>query len=376
MPVPPLVDALVVGAGFAGAVMAERLASAGRTVLVIDRREHIGGNAFDERDAHGLTVHRYGPHIFHTNAPEIVAYLSRFTAWRPYEHRVRAEHRGMLFPIPVNLETLERFFGLTLDAASGAQLLARLRVPTRTPSDGKPRTSRDVVLEAIGPELYEAFFRGYTRKQWGRDPDQLDAQVTARIPVRTDRDDRYFTDRHQAMPAEGYAAMFRRVLDHPRIRVETATAYDPHRHRAMARHLVWSGPIDEFYGHRFGRLPYRSLRFEHSHIGGTERFQPIGTVNHPDEAVPFTRVTEFKHLTGETAAGTSIVREFPLSEGDPYYPIPAPDTRELYLRYQALADAETDTTFVGRLAQYRYFNMDQVVAAALTRAGQLVGADA
>jgi UDP-galactopyranose mutase len=362
-------DVVVVGAGFAGAVMAERLATAGRTVLVIDRRSHIGGNAFDERDEHGVVVHRYGPHIFHTGSDEVFSYLSRFTAWRPYEHRVRASHRGELFPIPINLETLERFFRTTLDPSAGAALLERLRERI-----AEPRTSREVVVGAVGEELYRAFFRGYTRKQWGRDPEQLDAQVAARIPVRLDRDDRYFTDRHQAMPASGYAGLFARLLEHPRITVEVGTAYDQARHRALAPHLVWCGPLDEFYGRRFGALPYRSLRFEREHHPGADLVQPVATINHPDEAVPFTRVTECKRITGQRIAGTTLIREFPQAEGEPYYPVPAPDARAIADRYRELSEREPGVTFVGRLAQYRYYNMDQVVGAALAKAAKLLGA--
>lgn len=365
----PRWDVLVVGAGFAGAVLARRCADAGRSVLVIERREHLAGNACDERDAHGLLVHRYGPHIFHTNSERVVAWLSRFTAWRPYEHRVRAVREGRQFPIPINRTTLERFFGVELaDDAAAEALLARVREPRAS-----VRTSEDVALAGVGRALFEAFIAGYTRKQWGRPASALDASVVARIPVRTDRDDRYFTDRHQAMPAAGYHALFAAMLDHPGIRVELGTAWDAARHRALARHLVWTGPLDAFFDRRFGPLPYRSLRFAHEHVPDVGLIQEVGTLNHPDPAVPFTRITEFKHLTGDTAPGSSLVREFPQDEGEPYYPVPAPESKTLAARYAALADGESDVTFLGRLAQYRYYNMDQVVAAALVRADQLLG---
>jgi len=370
----PRWDVLIVGAGYAGAVMAERCAAAGRSVLVIDRREHIAGNAYDHPDAHGVTVHDYGPHIFHTNSDEVVAYLSRFTAWRPYEHRVRARVGEELYPIPINRLTLAKFFDREVeDEAAARALLEEVREPR-----AEIRTSEDVVIDAVGRELYEAFFRGYTRKQWHRDPSELDRSVCARIPTRTDDDCRYFTDAFQQMPADGYTAMFRRILDHPNITVEVGTAYDAARHRPLARHLVWTGPVDRFFDRRFGELPYRSLRFEHQHRAGVDRAQSVGTINEPQMDVPYTRTTEFKHLTGQDHDGTSLVREYPLGdgEGDPYYPIPNPETKALYDRYKALADSVRDVTFVGRLAQYRYYNMDQVVAAALTRARDLLGDEA
>jgi UDP-galactopyranose mutase len=362
-------DILIVGAGFAGATIARACADAGRQVLVIDRRDHIGGNAWDRTDAHGVLIHPYGPHIFHTNSDEVVAFLSRFTTWRPYEHRVLARHAGQLYPIPINRTTLERFYGITLaDEQSAQALFDRVRLP-------RPhrRTSEDVVLDTVGPDLYAAFFRGYTRKQWGMDPAELDHTVTARIPVRTSRDDRYFSDRFQHMPAHGFGALFARMLDHPGIRVETGTAYHAARHRRLARHLVWTGPVDAYFDHVHGHLPYRSLRFEHSHLPATARHQDAAVINEPGEDVPYTRTTEFRYLTGQDHAGTSLVREFPTAEGDPYYPIPTPAAKDLADRYRALADAAADVTFVGRLAQYRYYNMDQVVAAALLAARRILG---
>lgn len=361
------VEVLVVGAGFAGAVCAERLAAAGHRVLVIDRRPHLGGNAYDEPDEAGVLVHRYGPHIFHTNADRVVAYLSRFTDWRPYEHRVLARVRGQLVPIPINRTTLNALFGAGLrDEADAAAFLAARAEPVAS-----PRTSEDVVVNAVGRELYELFFRGYTRKQWGMDPSELDASVTARIPTRTDTDDRYFTDRFQAMPAQGYTAMFARMLDHPRIDVRLGVAWEDVRGSVDAGRIVWTGPIDELYGYRYGRLPYRSLRFEFRTLD-QPRFQPVGTVNEPDEAVPYTRTTEFRHLTGQQLPATTIVREYPTADGDPFYPIPRRANAALFERYAALAADEPNVSLVGRLATYRYYNMDQVVAQALTVAGRLV----
>jgi UDP-galactopyranose mutase len=360
-------DVLVVGAGFAGSVVAERLAAAGRRVLVIDRRPHIGGNAYDEIDAAGVLVHRYGPHIFHTNGDRIVEYLSRFTDWRPYEHRVLASVRNQLVPIPINRTTVNRLFGTRL--RTEAQVASWYAKRTEQPSI--IRTSEDVALSRVGRELYELFFRGYTRKQWGLDPADLDASVLARIPSRTNTDDRYFTDRFQAMPAEGYTRMFERILDHPRIDVRVGVDHADLRGAHEFELVVYTGPIDAYFGRRFGPLPYRSLRFEFESREGP-LVQPVGTINFPAEDVPFTRITEFRHLTGQVHDRTTLVREYPEAEGDPYYPIPRRANAELYERYRGLADVEPNVRFVGRLATYRYYNMDQVVAQALSAADAMV----
>ncbi|MCL4462092.1 MAG: UDP-galactopyranose mutase [Nitrospirae bacterium] len=362
-------DVLVVGAGFAGSVVAERLASAGRRVHVIDRRSHIAGNAFDENDGLGILVHRYGPHIFHTNSDEVFAYLSRFTDWRPYEHRVLASVDGKLLPIPINLDTVNRLYGLHLDEDGLKDYFETVREPRET-----IRTSEDVIVNTVGWDLYRKFYQGYTRKQWGLDPSELFASVASRVPVRTNRDDRYFTDTHQAMPKDGYTPMFARILDHPDISVELGRDFREIRGKVPARHIVYTGPVDEYFDHCFGKLPYRSLRFEHEQLPGTVRFQPVGTVNYPNDHA-YTRITEFRHLTGQIASGTSIVREYPQAQGDPYYPIPRPENDVLFKKYQALAQQEKGVTFVGRLAQYRYYNMDQVVGAALSVAKKILGTE-
>ena len=360
-------DVLVVGAGFAGSVVAERLASAGRRVHVIDRRSHIAGNAYDENDAQGILIHRYGPHIFHTNSDEVFAYLSRFTDWRPYEHRVLASVDGKLLPIPINLDTVNRLYGFHLDEEGLKAYFETVREARET-----IRTSEDVIVNTVGWDLYRKFYQGYTRKQWGLDPSELFASVASRVPVRTNRDDRYFTDTHQAMPKDGYTPMFARILDHPNISIELGRDFQEIRPKARARHIVYTGPVDEYFDHCFGKLPYRSLRFEHEQLPGVENFQPVGTVNYPNDHA-YTRITEFRHLTGQTAPGTSIVREYPQAQGDPYYPIPRPENDALFKKYQALAQQEKDVTFVGRLAQYRYYNMDQVVGAALSIARKILG---
>ena len=357
---------LVVGAGFAGSVVTRELAEAGYCVRVVDKRPHIAGNAFDEYNEHGVLVHRYGPHIFHTNGERIFQWLSRFTQWRPYEHRVLGVVDGKHYPFPINRDTLDQLYGLELNEAGAAAFFERVREP-RNPV----RTSEDVVLNSVGRDLYEKFFLNYTRKQWGLEPSQLKAGVAARIPTRTNTDDRYFTDAFQAMPAQGYTRMFENILDHPNISVETSVDFADIDDRAAYGHIVFTGPIDAFYGYRFGALPYRSLRFEHEHLAGVAQYQSVGTVNYPNDHA-YTRITEFKHLTGQVHAGTSIVREYPQAEGDPYYPIPRDENEALFKRYEALAAAEPNVTFVGRLAQYRYYNMDQVVGAALAAAKGLI----
>lgn len=352
-------DILVVGAGFSGAVVAERLAEHGFRVLVIDKRTHIGGNAYDKQDANGVLIHPYGPHIFHTNSERIAKYLSRFTDWRPYEHRVLAKVGEQMLPIPINIDTVNRLYGLNLTEETIQGFYDGVREPRE-----HVKTSEDVVINAVGRDLYEKFFRGYTRKQWGLDPSELSASVAARIPVRTNHDDRYFTDTFQHMPLDGYTRMFERILDHPNIRVEVGVDFFATRARINAKHVVYTGPIDAYYGFCFGRLPYRSLRFEHEHLPMAGMYQQVGTVNFPND-YDYTRITEFKHLTGQTHSGTSIVREYPQAEGDPYYPVPRPENEARFKRYEALANRERDITFVGRLAQYRYYNMDQCVGAAI-----------
>jgi UDP-galactopyranose mutase len=353
-------DWLVVGAGFSGAVLAERLANQlGQRVLIIDRREHVAGNAYDHLDSAGLLVHRYGPHIFHTNSEQIFEYLSAFTQWRPYEHRVLARVRGQLVPIPINRTTVNSLFGLQLATEDEVSDFYAQRAEPR----GVPRTSEDVVVGTVGRELYELFFQSYTRKQWGLDPSHLDASVTARVPTRTNDDDRYFTDKFQQMPRHGYTAMFERMLDHRSIDVRLGVdmADVPSR---LYDAMVYTGPVDSFFGQRFGPLPYRSLDFQFE-TRDSPWVLPVGTVNEPSESVPYTRTTEFKHLTGQASTKTTIVREFPRADGEPYYPIPRPENAALYARYEALAKQTPDVWFVGRLATYKYYNMDQCVGQAL-----------
>ena len=353
-------DYLIVGAGFAGCVMAERLARiSNKKVILIDKRNHIGGNAYDHYNDDGILVHKYGPHIFHTNSREVFEYLSLFTPWRPYEHRVQASVDGQLVPMPINLDTVNKLFGLTLTTFD-----IEAWYESQAEAVENIVTSEDVVISKVGRNLYEKFFKYYTRKQWGLDPSELDKSVTSRVPTRNNRDDRYFTDSYQAMPLHGYTRMFEKMIDHPNIKVMLNTEYREIASTIPYREMIFTGPVDEYFDYCYGKLPYRSLQFEHKTLD-TEQALPAAVVNYPNEH-DYTRVTEFKWLTGQKHAKSSIVYEYPKAEGDPYYPIPQPENAALYNRYKKLADEMPNVHFVGRLATYRYYNMDQVVAQALT----------
>ena len=361
-------DYLIVGAGFAGSVLAERLASqADQQILLVDKRPHLGGNAYDAYDDAGILIHRYGPHIFHTNSARIFAYLSQFTTWRPYEHRVLASVDGQLLPMPINLDTINRFYNLRLSAFELEAFFATVAEPKDL-----IRTAEDVVVSKVGRALYEKFFRGYTRKQWGLDPSELDAAVTARVPVRTNRDDRYFTDTYQAMPQHGYTRLFEKMLAHPNIKLLLNTDYREVHDFIPYRELIYTGPIDEFFDYCYGPLPYRSLAFRFETLDQQPYAQAAAVVNYPNSHA-YTRVTEFKYLTGQDHPKTSLVYEYPQAEGEPYYPIPRPENRERYNQYKALAGETPGVHFVGRLATYQYYNMDQVTAQALTLFDELMG---
>jgi UDP-galactopyranose mutase len=369
-------DTLVVGAGYAGSVMAERLASeAGHRVLVIDRRPHIAGNAYDYYDEHGVMCHAYGPHIFHTNSQKVVDYLSRFTDWRPYEHRVLARVDGQLVPMPINRTTVNELYGLDLATDEDMERF----LAERAEDVDYIRNSEDVVVAKVGRELYEKFFRGYTRKQWQRDPSELAASVCARIPIRTNTDDRYFTDSFQKIPVDGYTAMFERILDHPLIEVRLETDFWDVKDEIEHGHLVYTGPVDKFFDFRFGALPYRSLEWELRNVPTPDGdyHQPVGSINEPSEDVEYTRITEFRHISGQKPHdSTTLAVEFPRAEGDPYYPIPNDETRAHYKKYEMLGAELPDVTFVGRLARYQYLNMDQVVGQALSTAEKLLASAA
>lgn len=354
-------DYLIVGAGFAGSVLAERLAGVlNKKILLVDKRDHIGGNAYDHYDHEGILVHKYGPHIFHTNSIEVFKYLSNFTKWRNYEHRVLASVDGQLVPIPINLNTINRLYGTNFNSFEMENFLK---------SKAEPReeiiTSEDFVINKIGKELYEKFFKSYTKKQWNLDPSELNASVAARIPVRYNRDDRYFNDKYQAMPLYGYTAMFKNMLNHPNINILLNTDYRDIQEFIPFKKIIFTGPIDEYFDYEYGRLPYRSIDFIFE-THDIAKYQSTGTINYPNEHL-YTRITEMKYLTGQTNAKTSIIYEIPSDQGDPYYPIPKPENNDLYKKYAALASNYSGSVyFTGRLATYKYYNMDQVVAQSLS----------
>lgn len=353
-------DYLVVGAGFAGSIIAERLASQlNKKVLVVDKRNHIAGNAYDFYDNEGVLVHKYGPHIFHTNSKKVFDYLSQFTQWRLYEHRVLASVDGQLVPMPINLKTINMIFGLSLsnDEVEGFLNSRKIEVEEII-------NSRDIIISRIGVELYEKFFKGYTKKQWGVFPEELDSSVCARIPIRTNSDSRYFGDTYQAMPKFGYTRMFENILNHRNISVLLQTDFKAIMDQVRFDKVIYTGPVDLYFNHCYNALPYRSLSFEFETID-KEFVQEVGTINYPN-SYDFTRITEIKHITGQKHPKTSIIKEFPTVDGDPYYPIPQPENNLLYQRYKEKAEKEKNVHFLGRLGTYKYYNMDQVVAQALT----------
>ncbi len=360
-------DYLIVGAGFAGSVLAERLASQmNKRVLLCEKRPHVGGNAFDCFDEAGVLVHKYGPHVFHTASARIFEYLSKFTKWRPYEHRVVTSVRGQLVPFPINVDTINRLYGTSMTPAEVASFFERRAEPV-----GHARTSEEAVVGKIGRELYELFFRGYTRKQWGLDASELDAAVAARVPARTNYDDRYFTDEFQAMPLRGFTHMFENMLDHRNISLLLHTDYRDVVGEVPFREMIYTGPVDAFFGYRFGKLPYRSIDFKFE-THDTPTYQPAPVIHYPNEHA-YTRVTEFKYLTGQAHPKTSVVYELPRGDGDPCYPVPRAENAELYRRYEALADGLEGVRFIGRLATYRDYDMDEVVGQALTMFDQIRG---
>ncbi|MFX0547080.1 UDP-galactopyranose mutase [Roseovarius sp. S1116L3] len=351
---------VVIGAGFAGSVLAERIATVrGERVLLVDRRSHLGGNAHDRHDEHGILVHEYGPHIFHTNAASVFDYLSQWTHWRPYEHRVLSHVNGRYLPFPINLDTINALYDLDLDVSGMERFIEARREAVKD-----VRSAKDHFLATVGRELYEIFFEGYTRKAWGIDAADLDKSVASRIPLRMSRDDRYFSDRFQQMPINGYSAMFLRMTDHPKIDFALDTDWAELKHsRIRFRRLVFTGPIDSYFNYRFGPLPYRSLEFRRVTLE-TRQFQLAAVVNYPGSE-PYLRVTEHKHLTGQIHRKTTLTYEYPAVQGPPFYPIPRRANHQKYLRYREVARRTPDVWFVGRLATYRYYNMDQVVAQAL-----------
>jgi UDP-galactopyranose mutase len=352
-------DFLIVGAGFAGCVLAERIASRlGATVLLVERRNHIGGAAYDYYNEHGILVQAYGPHIFHTTSRAVWEYLSRFTRWNGYIHRVLACVNGIEVYLPININTIERLYGCRLTPKKLRAFLAAQSV-----KPAKIRNARDVVVSQVGTQLYELFFKNYTRKQWGIWPEHLDPQVTARLPVRFSRDSRYFSDPYQGIPRGGYTPMFAGMLDHKNIHILLNTDYKDIRRSVKCHKLIYTGPVDYYFNYAYGALPYRSLQFKHRTLN-VERYQNAAVVNYPNR-YRFTRITEFKYLYLQQHPKTTICYEYPQAQGPPYYPLPTAEAHQLYLKYKKLADRLSNVYFIGRLAQYRYLNMDQVVGSAL-----------
>jgi UDP-galactopyranose mutase len=364
------IDLLVVGAGFYGATIAERAASErGLRVLVIDRRAHIAGNAFTEPHAEtGIEIHRYGPHFFHTSNAEVWAYVNRFSAFTPFELRVWSAHRGEIFPLPINLATISQFFGRRFTPTEARALIASQSIDLngRTPAHLEEKA-----IASIGRPLYDAFIRGYTQKQWQTDPALLPASIIGRLPVRYTYDNRYFSDRFQALPTDGYTALVAAMLDHPGITVALDTDWRDIKNYVLGKlAIVYTGPIDQYFDYAEGPLGWRTTAFE------TETL-PVGDaqgtvlVNYPDADVPFTRIAEYRHLYPERAYPpdrTVIIREHPrfaTTADEPFYPIDTPADRARYLRYKARAEAEANVTFGGRLGTYTYLDMHQAIALAL-----------
>jgi UDP-galactopyranose mutase len=351
-------DYLIVGAGFSGAVMAERIASQlNKKVLVVEKRNHIGGNAYDEYDEYGILIHRYGPHIFHTNSKTVFEYLSQFTEWIPYEHKVLAKIGDELYPIPINRLTINKLYGLNLMTDEEVKAYLETVREKRFPI----LNSEDIIVNQVGKDLFEKFFKYYTKKQWNLEPSELSPSVCGRIPVRTNEDCRYFTDKYQFMPKEGYTKMFERILNHKNIEVVLNTDYKSVVDTVKFNKLIYTGPIDYFFDYKFGKLPYRSIRFEFKNFK-RELIQECAVYNYTENETEFTRVTEYKYLTSQKLKSTTLSYEYSERDGEPFYPIPNENNRSLYLRYRSEAQKLNHVIFCGRLAEYQYYNMDQVVA--------------
>lgn len=355
---------LIVGAGISGAVLAERFAASGHSVTVLEKRDHIAGNCYDYTDENGILVSRYGAHLFHTNHEDVWAYVNRFAEWYPWEHRVLAEVDGMRVPVPVNISTVNRLFGLEI---RNEEEMERWLTENR-PHIPDPQNGKEAALARVGPVLYEKLFRHYTKKQWDKYPEELDASVLNRIPIRNNFDDRYFSDKYQALPKGGYTRLFERMLDHPNIRVMLNTDYFDVRDQLEHPHrLFYTGPIDRFFDFRHSlheKLEYRSIRFEAETLD-REYFQENSVVNYPGTEVPFTRIVEYKHFGHQESPKTTIVREYTTDEGEPYYPVPNARNRAIYQKYYEETLKLPQVYFVGRLANYKYFNMDEAFKNAL-----------
>ncbi|MEM9481568.1 MAG: UDP-galactopyranose mutase [Verrucomicrobiota bacterium] len=378
-------DCLIVGAGLSGLVIAQSLAErAGLSSIIVEKRDHIGGNCFDYHDEAGVLVHKYGPHYFRASGQHIVDYLSNFTQWLPTDYEIRSFTKGKFWNFPINLNTFEAYLGRRSSTEEFEKWLEDKRVPI-----DEPANSEEIIISQIGWEFYEMFFRGYTTKHWKMDPKELDKSVCGRIPIRTNRDDSYLREPFQALPLHGYSAMFRNMHSsmENHVRIELETDWRSIKDKVDYRWLVYTGPIDEYFESCYDPLPYRSLSFEPESFSpkqlkerevfsGKKGFwQPVMQVNYPEEDVPYTRIVEIKHATRQDIPQTTIVREYPQDHSpgrEPYYPVPSAESRDLLKKYQRLAAHEKRVSFVGRLAAYRYINMDQVVGMALKESDRIL----
>lgn len=356
-------DYLIVGAGLAGSVFAERLANRlNKKVLIVEKRNHIGGNAYDEYDKHGILIHKYGPHIFHTNSKKVFDYLSRFTEWRFYEHKVLAKIGSEHYPIPINRTTVNKLYGIELkteqEVSDYFESVREKRYPIKN--------SEDIIVNQVGTDLYEKFFKHYTIKQWNLDPKELSPSVCGRIPVRINNDDRYFTDKYQFMPKNGYTKMFEKMLKNDNIQILLNTDYKNIVNDIEYDKMIYTGPIDYFFDYKFGKLPYRSIRFEWENVHKSH-YQSVAQINHVDEQQSFTRVVEHKYLSGQSSESTTISREYSQKTGEPFYPIPNNDNELVYQKYKNEEQKIRNVIFAGRLAEYRYYNMDQIVINTITK---------
>lgn len=347
------IDAIIVGCGISGSIIARRLAEErNETVLIIEKRNYIGGYCHDYRGEDGILIHKHGPHIFRTDSKKVWDFLSRFCTWQDYQHKVLSYVEGHFYPMPINLDTVNQFLGASYTSETVGEYFASHRT---TPEE--IHCVKDVIESQIGEEFYHAFFEHYTEKQWGMSCEKLPPEIVARIPIRKNRDDRYFIHRYQALPRDGYTRMFENMLDHPNIHVLLNTDYRDVKDDIECNHVYYSGPIDEYYDYCFGHLPYRSVTFAFETLP-IEQFQPTSVVNYPNN-YDYTRITEFKHFYGKKVPNTVIAKEIPGENGDPSYPIPTKENKALYERYTSLP--HENVTFIGRLGEYRYYSMDQIV---------------
>lgn len=357
---------LIVGAGFAGCTVARQLAEASRSVVIVDRRSHIGGNSYDHYDNYGILVQKYGPHIFHTGLKHVWDFLSRFTEWNGYMHKVLANVNGINVHLPINLTTMSDLYNYSFSPEDLKEYFDKKRIPLKVIAN-----SKDVIVSTVGEELYDLFFKNYTKKQWGVYPEELDPQVTRRIPVKFSNDTRYFSDSYQGIPRYGFTRMFENMLNHKNIKILLNADFVELKEQVEYEHLIFTGPIDEFFNFKYGKLPYRSLSFIYR-THDVEKFQEAAVVNFPN-SFDYTRITEFKHFYFQKHEKTTICYEYPNAVGDPYYPMPTRDAAAQYQLYRDESLLLKNVHFIGRLGQYRYLNMDQVTEEGLMLAEKLLG---